>query len=52
MCLFIYLIALASGKRKLFTGKNVEFLFYDSQQPCHTPVKTPYLSSTQILPVS
>ena len=51
MCLFIYFIALASGKRKLCTGKNVNFFFYDSQQLCHAPTKTPCLS-TQIFPVS
>ena len=51
LCSFIYLIALASGKRKLFIGKNVEFVFYDSQQACHAPAKTPCLS-TQIFPVS
>ena len=33
MCLFIYLIALPIGKRKPFTEKNVEFVFFDSQQP-------------------
>ena len=51
MCFFYYCIALASGKRKLFTRKNAEFVFFDSQQPCHAPAKTPYLS-THILPVS
>ena len=50
MCLCINLIALASGKRKLFTGKNGEPVFYDSQQPRHAPAKTPCLS-TQIFPV-
>ena len=39
MWFFIYLIALALGKRKLFTGKNAEFVFFDSQQPCHAPAK-------------
>ena len=47
----IYLIALALGKRKLFTRKNAEFVFFDSQQLCHAPAKTPYLS-TQALPAS
>ena len=28
----IYLIALALGKRKLFTRKNAEFVFFDSTQ--------------------
>ena len=51
MCLFIYLIALASCQGKLFTGKNAEFVFFDSQHLCHAPVMPPYLS-TQILPVS
>ena len=47
---FIYLIALALGKQKLVTGKNAEFVFFVSQQPCHAPARTPYLS-TQTLPV-
>ena len=51
MCSSIYLLALASVKRKLFTGKNVEFVFYGFQQPCHTQAKAPCLSS-QIFPVS
>ena len=40
MWFFIYLIALALGKRKLFTGKNAEFVFFDSQQPCHGLLNT------------
>ena len=51
MYFFIYLIALASGKRKLFTGKNIEFGFFHYQQPFYAPAKKPYLS-TQILHVS